>query len=70
MSKIKTAPPTEKQKEAMSYTEDIAYHLADPETAHRIRDLFDILIHRIPDEELDRPIEIFKEIEKETLNEE
>ena len=65
MSKIKTTPATKKQKYAMSFTWDIAHHLANPEDTHRIQDIFDILIHRIPDDELDRIIEIFKKIEKE-----
>ena len=65
MSKIKTTPPTPKQKEAMSYTQDIAFNIAWPEHGDRIRDLLDILIHRIPDDELDQIIEIFKEIKEE-----
>ena len=65
MSKMKTTPATKKQKYAMSFTGDIAHHLANPKKAYRIQDIFDILIHRIPDDELDRIIEIFKEIEKE-----
>lgn len=69
MAKVKTTPPTEKQKEAMSYTKDIAIYLTlteqPPDNFERVQDFLDILIHRIPDDELDRIIEIFEEVEEE-----
>lgn len=73
MAKIKTTPPTKKQKEAMSYTKDLAIYLTleeqPPDNFERVRDIFDILIHRIPDDELDRIIEIFGQIEEQMKEE-
>ena len=63
---LKTTPPTDKQREAMSYTKDIAIYLAlteePPDNFEIIQGLFDILIHRIPDDELERVIWLFQQI--------
>ena len=56
---------TPKQMEVMSYTGSIAYLLHAENEPTRIRDIFDILIHKIPDDKLDKITKIFQQIQEE-----